>query len=134
MAQPDSKQESAAQHDGEPPSHVAPGLSRGWVELIGTVSLAVSVSALAFLSGVAPILEIGRSTLLDMAVRLFVIMLVGATLLVIALRQEGRKWAHVAIVPLFIVAVALMVIFIPLWGYFTYLQAENPLEYFRLFR
>ncbi len=108
------------------------GLSRGWIEFIGVILLTASVAGLALLSGLAPILTMPRATMGDMAIRLVVIALIGTILLVMALRQEGRKWHHIVVVPMVIVAVALAVIFIPLWAYFSYLEASNPFEYIRL--
>ena len=112
--------------------HEFPGLPRGWVEFIGIILLSTAVAGLAFLSGVAPILELPRVVLGDIAIRLVAIALIGATLLSIALQQEGRRWYHIVIVPMIIIAIALSVIFIPLWAYFSYLEAKNPFEYFRL--
>ena len=109
-----------------------PVLPRGWVEIIGIGFLATSMAGLAFLSGIAPILELPRVVLGDIALRLVVIALIGATLLSIALRQEGRRWYQILIVPMIIIAIALSVIFVPLWAYFSYLEATNPFEYFRL--
>jgi hypothetical protein len=109
-----------------------PGLPRGWVEFIGMILLATSVAGLAFLSGIAPIADLPRLVLGDITLRLIAIAVIGATLLSIALRQEGRRWKHILIVPMIIVAIALSVIFVPLWAYFSYLEATNPFEYFRL--
>jgi uncharacterized membrane protein YozB (DUF420 family) len=134
MEKPETRQVAHPPDDDERSTHAAPGISRGWLELIGIVSLSVSVAALAFVSGVAPILEMSREALLGTVARLIVIIFIGAALLVIALRQEGRKWSAVAVVPLIIAAISLIVVFVPLWGYFSYLQATNPMEYFRLFR
>lgn len=100
-------------------------MSRGTIELIGGSFYVVALAALAFISGAIPLLNFSQGQLADVTVRLIVVAAIGLILFVIALRQEGRKWKHVIVVPLVLTAVVASSIFVPLWLFMQYIHAAE---------
>lgn len=102
-------------------------MSRTTQEIIGLALLTLSLIGIALLSGLMPVLNLSPRTASSLAFDLAVLAVLGAVLLVLAIRQGGVSWKGSLTVALALTAVILIVLYIPLWYFNWYLPARNPL-------
>lgn len=102
-------------------------MSRATQEVLGLVLLSLSLVGIALLSGLMPVLGLPPRTASSLAFNLAVVAVLGAVLLVLAIRQSGVSWKGSLTVALALTAVILIFLYIPLWYFNWYLPARNPL-------
>jgi hypothetical protein len=102
-------------------------VSRRTQEIIGLALLILSMIGIALLSGLMPVLGLPPRTASSLAFDLAVLAMLGAVLLVLAIRQEGVSWKGSLAVALALTAIILIVLYIPLWYFNWYLPARDPL-------
>jgi Kef-type K+ transport system membrane component KefB len=91
------------------------------LEFVGAVLFIIGTTLLSMLAGLLPRLRLLRSDLLVLSIDLAAMMVVGAIIMVIALRQQGRSWHGILGILLAIAAALIIVFFVGTALLFQYL-------------